>query len=140
MFASQREGSAAYRRVGAETGVVDASSHRLILMLFEGTLAAIAQARISILAGAVQPKTEAISKAILIIDEGLSASLDLVQGGAIADSLKRLYEYLILRLMHANIRNETEPLDEVARLLGELKQAWAAIAADPAASDTANRP
>ena len=41
-----------------------------------------------------------------------------------AQNLSSLYAYMCVRLAHANLTNDMEALDEVARLLGELKEAW----------------
>lgn len=117
----------AYSQVGVETGVIAASPHKLIAMLYEGALLSIASAKIHMQRKEIAKKGEAISKAISIIDEGLKASLDEKVGGDLAQNLKALYSYMCQRLLVANIKNETEPLDEVAHLLVDLKKAWEAI-------------
>lgn len=131
MFGSQRNGANAYAKVGVETGVLSASPHKLIAMLFDGALVALSTALVQMKAGNIAAKGQAISKAITIIDEGLRASLDKSVGGGIATSLDALYEYMGGRLLTANLKNQPELIEEVQRLLGELKQAWDQI--DPAA-------
>ncbi|RJG05965.1 flagellar export chaperone FliS [Noviherbaspirillum cavernae] len=132
MFGSARSGANAYAKVGIETGVVAASPHKLIVMLFDGALAALASALQHMKAGnAITAKGQAISKAITIIDSGLRASLDKNVGGEIAQNLDALYEYMSGRLLMANLHNDTTIIEEVQRLLNELKGAWEAI--DPAA-------
>jgi flagellar protein FliS len=37
-----------------------------------------------------------------------------------------------VRLVHANLKNDLGALQEVSRLLGEIKSAWEEIADDPA--------
>lgn len=130
-FAPHRAAQA-YASVGLETGVPSADPHRLILMLFEAAQVAIADARRYMQLGEIGRKCEAVSKAVRIIDEGLSASLDIGSGGALARSLAELYAYMTRRLLLANARNQPELLDEVRVLLGELKDAWAAIPPQPA--------
>ena len=71
-------------------------------------------------------KGELISKAIGIIG-GLRESLDLQQGGEIAANLDRLYEYMVSRLVEANIGNDVAIIDEVAELLRNVKSGWDAI-------------
>ena len=44
-----------------------------------------------------------------------------------AQDLDALYEYMSLRLVNANLNNDVEGLDEVARLLSEIKEAWDSI-------------
>jgi len=48
-------------------------------------------------------------------------------GGDIALNLDALYEYMCQRLMQANASNKPEWLDEVSRLLGEIRSAWLSI-------------
>jgi flagellar protein FliS len=117
----------AYAKVGIESGVNGADPHKLITMLFQGALLAIANSKNAMLRKDFKAKGEAISKAMLIIDEGLKASLDKKVGGELALSLDQLYDYLLSRLFAANINNDAQILDEVSRLLSELKGAWDAI-------------
>ena len=62
-----------------------------------------------------------------IIDGGLKASLDVKAGGALAERLASLYDYMLNRLLAANLRNDVTLVDEVSKLLGELRGAWAQI-------------
>lgn len=135
MFAAMHNPKAAYAKAGIETGVETADPHKLVLMLFEGALLAIASAsrHMKRNGGAedVARKGEAISKAINIIGNGLKASLDLEGGGELAGRLGALYDYMGARLLHANARNEPAVLDEVSHLLAELKGAWEQIGGKP---------
>ncbi len=117
-------GARAYARVGLETGAEGADPHRLIAMLFEGALMSVALARKHMLAREIEAKGMAISRAVQIVDEGLKASLNLDAGGGLAQQLWQLYEYIGRRLLLASLRNEPEGLDEVTRLLRDLKEAW----------------
>ena len=117
----------AYRQIGLETGVAAASPHRLILMLFDGALRALAEASSHLALGDVARKGEAVSRAIAIIQEGLGASIDAQRGGSLAGQLGQLYEYMGRRLLMASIDNDPGGIAEVARLLGELRDAWTAI-------------
>lgn len=121
----------AYSRAGVETSISDASPHKLISILFDGAIVAIGMAKNHMRLNQIPAKGLAISKAIAIIDEGLKVSLDEEVGGELARNLKALYEYMSNRLLMANIKNDVEGLDEVARLLGELKGAWEKIGPQP---------
>ena len=127
MFGSSQSGASAYANVGIETGVGAASPHKLIVMLFDGALTAVASAIRHMKAGNIPEKGRAISHAITIIDGGLRASLNKQNGGEIAESLDALYEYMGSRLLQANLKNQVELLDEVHGLLTELRAAWNAI-------------
>lgn len=117
----------AYAKISIESGISSADPHMLILMLYQGALLAIANARSGIMRKDIPGKGEAISKAIAIIDEGLKASLDINSGGSLAQNLSSLYEYMCTRLIVANMNNDVNALDEVARLLADLKDAWESI-------------
>ena len=116
-----------YAKVGVESGVSAADPHKLIAMLYQGALLAIANAKNGILRRDISVKGTSISKAISIIDEGLNASLDKKVGGQLAQNLSALYEYMCTRLMVANLKNDTAALDEVTTLLSDLKKAWESI-------------
>ncbi|MDP1996707.1 MAG: flagellar export chaperone FliS [Gallionella sp.] len=130
--------SKAYAKVGVESGVISADPHKLISMLYQGALLAIANAKNGILRNDVSAKGAAISKAIAIIDEGLNASLDKNVGGSLAQNLSSLYGYMSMRLIAANLKNDIAALDDVARLLTDLKEAWECIR--PNAAQVAPQP
>ena len=115
-----------YQNVNTQAQAVDASPHRLIQMLMEGGLTRIAQARGAMERQQTAMKGELIGKAIAIIG-GLRAGLDLQQGGELAANLDSLYQYMVSRLLEANVKNEAAPLDEVAGLLRNVKSGWDAI-------------
>ncbi|MBB1519633.1 flagellar export chaperone FliS [Aquipseudomonas campi] len=115
-----------YQTVNTQAQVGDASPHRLIQMLMEGGMSRLAQARGAMQHGQVAIKGELISKAIGIIG-GLREGLDLQQGGEVAANLDRLYEYMVSRLIEANLNNDVALVDEVAGLLRNVKSGWDAI-------------
>jgi flagellar protein FliS len=127
MYSAARKAIDTYAQVGVETGVAAADPHKLILMLFDGCLAAISNARLAMSRKEIAAKGSAIGKAIAIIDGGLKASLDMNAGGELAARLSGLYDYMMQRLLFANLRNDSAVLDEVTRLLNELRGAWAQI-------------
>lgn len=127
MFSAMNNAISAYQRVGVETGIESADPHKLILMLFEGAQEALAKARIHIQHNEIAEKGQMISKAIMIIDHGLKASLDMNAGGDLAIKLQALYDYMTHRLLVANIQNNIEIVNEVTKLLSELHGAWKEI-------------
>ncbi|MHB1084182.1 MAG: flagellar export chaperone FliS [Thiobacillus sp.] len=128
MYTQSTNAANAYANVALETGVVAASPHQLIIMLYEGAELAVRMAIKHMNEGNIAKKSAAISKASTIILEGLQAALDINSGGGIAQQLNALYDYMNKRLMLAHIRNETAPLEEVLGLLRELHGAWQQIA------------
>jgi flagellar secretion chaperone FliS len=120
--------AALYSRVGVETGVVDASPHKLVSMLFDGFFESVAQAKAAMAAGRTELKGREIGRAARIVEEGLKAGLDRRAGGALAADLGELYAYIGVRLTQANLRNDAAALDECAALMQPLREAWASIA------------
>lgn len=127
MFSPGHAGASAYARVGVETGVMGASPHRLIVMLYQGARQAIAQARMHLQQGNVSDRGIAISKAIRIVESGLQQSLNLEVGGEVAERLNALYGYMTRRLLEANTKQSEAMLVEVDGLLATLEEAWVGI-------------
>jgi flagellar secretion chaperone FliS len=115
-----------YQTVNNKAQILEASPHRLIQMLMEGGLSRLAQARGAMTREQTALKGDLISKAIAIIC-GLREGLDMQKGGEVASNLDSLYEFMVLRLIEANVKNEPEILDEVADLLRNIKAGWDAI-------------
>lgn len=112
-----------YQQVSVHSGIMDASPHRLVQMLMEGTLEKIALAKGSMANNNIASKGENISKAISIIG-GLQSALNFEAGGEIAENLNNLYDYMSNRLVIANLHNDEAILDEVASLMIEIKMGW----------------
>ncbi len=131
MFGMSRSPAASYAQVSMDIATETADPHRLILMLFEGARAAITVARAHMERKEIAEKGLAISKAIDIVSNGLLVSLDIESGGELAERLAALYEYIVQRLLWANLKNNLAALDEANQLLGELQSAWAMIGPSP---------
>lgn len=116
----------AYGKVGAQSGIAYASPHRLILMLLEGALDKIANAKGHMSRGEIAQKGNFISWAVSIVG-GLRASLDFDKGGELAANLEALYDYMERTLVIANAENNLDKLDEVSTLLNTIKEAWIQI-------------
>ena len=127
-FTSAQSAAQAYARVDVETGVASANALGLVLMLYDGVLKCLTKARGHMERREIPAKGAALSHALQIIDEGLSASLNEADGGGVAAQLKELYAYMCRRIVVANLKNDPAILDEVSGLLRELRQAWAEIA------------
>jgi flagellar protein FliS len=125
-------GAKAYQNVAVQTAVGSADPHRMTLLLYDGAIEAIRLANAHLGTRRIAAKCEAIGKALRIIAEGLKPSVDRSAGGELADRLIYLYDYITMRLLQANLRNDRKALEEAGALLGDLRSAWAQIA--PAAS------
>lgn len=118
----------AYHQTQVTTGVEMASPHRLVEMLFDGFLDAVAQAIGAIEQQQVELKARAIQRAVSIVGEGLRGGLDLRAGAKLAADLDALYAYIEQRLTLANLRSDTAALRECADLVRPLRDAWKQIA------------
>ena len=129
-----------YRKLDAQGTIEGASPHRLIQLMMERTLTKIGIARAHIERDEQRPKGAAIGDAIDLVN-GLQASLNHDADERLAESFDALYDYMMRRLLEANLRDDVTILDEVAGLMKELKEAWDAIADQVAApEDTEEQP
>ncbi|MEM0675422.1 MULTISPECIES: flagellar export chaperone FliS [Dickeya] len=123
----RKSASQAYAQVSVESAVMSATPHQLIVMLFDGTKSALVRARILLEQNDVVGKGNALSKAIDIISNGLKLGLDMEKGGELAENLADLYDYMVRRLLHANINNDLQAIMEVEALLDNIADAWKQI-------------
>jgi flagellar protein FliS len=84
--------------------------------------------------------TEAHTKLVKTQDiiAELLGSLDHERGGDVARNLSALYDYMLRRLVEANIRKEAKPAREVQGLLRELLPAWEAAVKQTSAERSAS--
>lgn len=128
MFTTVNSRSAsAYKRASVEASVEMADPHQLVNLLFEALLRHIGGAKLAMQSGDIPTKCNQISYAIRILEEGLKAPLNLEQGGEIAANLNALYDYCVNRLVMGNARNDSDALDEVARLIDPIASGWKQI-------------
>ncbi len=120
---------AAYSNTAVHGGVAAADPHKLVVMLMDGAIERIRAAQGCIAHGQTADKAQLIHRAVAIIGE-LNASLDLSAGGQIAANLAELYDYMTRRLLKASIENKAEILEEVSKLLHEIRGAWMSIPAE----------
>jgi len=116
-----------YQDDALEVTVYGASPVGLIVLLYEGALKAIDQARVLMKAQRFAEKGVMINKAINII-EGLRLALNHQDGEEVSLNLEDLYIYAKFRLGVANMKNDTEILDEVANLLAVILPSWQELA------------
>jgi flagellar protein FliS len=104
----------------------------VLLLLYDGALKFLAQAREKILARDVAGKGIALSKALDIIAE-LDGSLRPDVGGSLAENLHQLYFICSTRLLMANLKMDIELIDNVSGVLSGLRSAYAEIMNRPEA-------
>ncbi len=108
-----------YRR----TNVITADPKRLVLMCYEGAIDSLKIGRQNIIEKDYEGKGRALTKTQDIINE-LLCSLNFEKGGSIAVSLDSLYNYMLRRIIHADLGKDISAIEEVIGMLNELKSAW----------------
>ena len=134
MYSQNR--AAQYHAVRSHGQVADASPARLVQVMFEHILSnlAIAQGcmeriRDNVPYADVVAKGKAMGKAVRLIGQ-LDASLNMEQGGQIAENLHNLYLYMLGRLTTANLHNDAQIVIEVSNLVRKIKTGWDQIVKD----------
>lgn len=117
----------AYQAVQVDAAVLGASPYELVAKLFSKAIESTLEAKEYMLQGDIEAKSQHIKVAISIISDGLHSSLNMEAGGELAERLDALYTYMVQRLMKAHIDNDPAILDEVAKLLREVKSGWDGI-------------
>lgn len=130
---------AAYHSVSVHGGVADANPHRLVCLLMDAALERMATARGCIERGELARKASLLHSCVSILAE-LRGSLNLADGGELAQNLSDLYDYMMRRLLLANAGNEVQYITETASLLEEIRGAWVAIAPEVHKSTQQNLP
>jgi len=115
--------ASSYRQVGVQSG----TPLELVVMLYDGALRFVAAAQAALERRDIAARAAAVSRALAILSE-LQSTLDLERGGELAERLDQLYTYLTGRLVDASFHQDANALEEVARLLRPLRDAWQTIA------------
>jgi flagellar protein FliS len=118
-----------YRR----TEIESRTPLELVVMLYDGALRFLGDARSAIERGDVQARRVAASRALAILSE-LQSTLDMDAGGEIARSLDQIYSFVTTCVTDASFKQEVRPLDDAIRILTPLRDAWAAISTPHAAA------
>ena len=111
-----------------QTQIMTSSRVQIVVLLYDAAIQSIELARAGIESGNPKEKGRFLGRAISIIGE-LNSVLDFEQGGEIARSLHRLYEYMLNELVTANARNDARRLDGPLRCLTTLREGWREIVA-----------
>jgi flagellar protein FliS len=115
--------TAAYR----DASVLTASPGQLVVMLYDGAERFLRQARHAMQEGDLARANNRMQRAEAIIDE-LQATLNF-DAGEVAERLRAIYLFCRRHLSEARLERDPERIGEVLGLLGDLREAWATIAA-----------
>jgi len=113
----------AYMNQYQNNQVTTASPEQILIMLYDGAIRFVRQAKQAIVDGRREDKSIAIGKAVAIITE-FSNTLNYEVGGEIAQDLGRLYDFMVRELSAVNARSKVERLAPVEKILLELREAF----------------
>lgn len=111
--------------------VLAATPGELVVMLYDGARRFLRQANMAMCEGEVERAHNTLRRAELIVAH-LDGILDYEQG-QISDRLHAIYQFCLAHLNSARLNQDPSKLEEVSRLLGELRDAWAQVAAEVSA-------
>ena len=118
-----------YTKGSLQTRVAGADPYQLVQMLMAGVLENLNYAKGAIQRKDLEKKSHYLSKAQAIVDS-LRYSLDDTAGAEATGNLRELYMYMSTRIADASIDMDIDAIDEVARLMLDIKGAWDQIPAD----------
>lgn len=106
--------------------IQSASPKDLVILLYEGCIKKIRLAELGLEDNRLDLVNENLIKAQDIISELLN-TLDMEQGGEIAENLATLYDFLLNELYQANIQKDVEKMIYVRNQMNELLESWKEI-------------
>lgn len=109
---------------------------RIVSILFDGAINFIKLGRVKMGERNIAGKGLYIGKATAIVGE-LASSLNMEEGGEIARNLRRLYDFVLDRLIRANLKNDVAALDEAEKVLQVLREGWKGMERNQAATHAA---
>ncbi len=109
-----------------QTHVTTTTPGHLVVLLYDGAITFLEQAKEEIQARNYAKKGILISQALDIIAE-LDGSLNTDKGGEIAQNLHKLYLYCSTRLLQANLKMDIGLVNEVIGILSSFRSAFSEI-------------
>ncbi|MCC6931769.1 MAG: flagellar export chaperone FliS [Deltaproteobacteria bacterium] len=96
---------------------------RLLLMMYEGCLKFLGQAKEALEARDIAKFARFLSKSQAIISE-LMNTLDFEKGGKIARDLDRLYDFMLFYLTEANLHKDPQKIQRVIKMMESISDAY----------------
>src|SRR5207342_2077792 len=113
-------------RAYTESSILTAPPERLVVMLYDGAIRFLKQAAAAERGGQHQMFLDRLRRGEAIIDE-LNVTLDMSQG-EVAAQLRSIYLFCKRHLVQAHLKCDAGHIDEVVRLLTDLRESWQQLA------------
>ena len=110
-----------------DSSVLTAPPERLVVMLYDGAHRFLFQAAHAMRSGDISLMNNRMQRAEAIITE-LRQTLDFEKGGEIAPRLDAIYSFCQRHLLEARLKRDPQRIEQVMKLLGELREAWDQVA------------
>jgi flagellar protein FliS len=108
--------------------VLTAPPERLVVMLYDGAHRFLFQSAHAMRSGDLSLMNNRMQRAEAIITE-LRQTLDHEKGGEIAQRLEAIYAFCQRHLLEARLKRDPDKIEQVMKLLGDLRDAWDQVAA-----------
>jgi flagellar secretion chaperone FliS len=110
-----------------ENAVLCATPAQLVVMLYDGARRFLRQATDAMRAREVERAHNKLRQVEQIVAH-LDGVLDHDQGPELSGQLHAIYQFCLAHLNRARMSLEADKLDEVAEILGELRESWVEVA------------
>ncbi|QFU20466.1 flagellar export chaperone FliS [Shewanella eurypsychrophilus] len=114
----------AYKQTTLDARAAAANPHEMVRMLLDGLLEEIERTRGFMERKSFEDKGKSVNKCLNIV-HGLDSMLDLENGGEVATSLNRLYDYCSRQLVSASVENNPDSLDPIIQVISNVRAGWA---------------
>ncbi|MDF1555044.1 MAG: flagellar export chaperone FliS [Deferrisomatales bacterium] len=102
------------------------NQQHLIVMAYDGIIRFLGRAKDQMAEGEIEATHNSLVKARAVIEE-LASTLNMEQGGKIAENLWNLYVFFMQKITEANYRKAPGPIDDILPSIQELRSAWAEL-------------
>ena len=103
------------------------TSLQAVVMLYDGVIQCLAQAKAAIEEGRIEDRFNATQKATKIV-LGLQSALDFELGGDVAPMLDQFYSSVFTRLQRVNFENSVEVCDDLMAAFSNVRDSWRQLA------------
>ena len=102
------------------------SQKQLIVMAYDGIIRFLHRAKDQMAEREIEATHNSLVRARAVVEE-LASTLNMEEGGQIAENLWNLYIFFMQKISEANLRKDPSPIDDILPPLKELREAWVGL-------------